>query len=440
MTGSWFIYALVVASLVMMAAHGFALASRAVKAPTRWIWAGALVLGATLPLMLRAFSRTFAGGAAQTGTPNGFVLPAIVIPATETWGARWPFSPLVMLWALLSVLSLFLLVLAHWRLGRERRRWRPQVVDDVEVMVSAAMGPAVCGWWDATIVVPSWFTEIAPGQRRLILVHEAEHRSARDSFLLNASRVALVLVPWNPLLWLCWRRLQLAVECDCDDRVLRRAPGTTEYAETLLQVARLAGGQPSVLRVALIEPSTFLSRRIATMFAQPSKHARITALGASLGGLALLAAACMTREPTGARPIRQGEPVVMDASKPFFEFQVENPATPLEGTPPRYPDALRAAGVAGEVVAMFVVDATGLADTSSLRIIRATRSEFVEAVKTALPGLRFKPAEVGDRKVKQLLQQEFKFTIAGDAPQTPGSSAGVTVKTTVPGKPVKPNP
>jgi hypothetical protein len=440
MTASWFFYAIFIAALITAAAHGFTFAAGALRRSTRWIWVSAIVVGATLPLMLSAFAPRAAPAGATPVVGSGFVLPAITIAASGRWGANWPLSPFIVLWLVMSVALLALLLTAQVRLARERRRWKELQVDGVAVMMSDTLGPAVCGWWDATIVVPSWFTTLPGAQRRLILAHEAEHRRAKDGLLLNVSRFAVLLMPWNPLLWYSWRRLQLAIECDCDDRVLRQTPGAAAYAETLLQVARLARGQAPVLRVALIEPSTFLARRISTMFAPRSKYARITALGASLGGLALLAAACMTREPTGARPVRQGEPVMVDASKPFFEFQVENPAAPVGGTSPRYPDALRAAGVAGEVVAMFVVDATGLADTASLKILRATRPEFAEAVKTALPGMRFRPAQVGDRAVRQLLQQEFKFAIAGSAPQSTAASSAVTVTTTVPGTPVKPKP
>jgi protein TonB len=36
---------------------------------------------------------------------------------------------------------------------------------------------------------------------------------------------------------------------------------------------------------------------------------------------------------------------------------------------------------------------------------------FVQSVKNALPQMKFIPAEVGGRKVKQLVQQPFTFSI-----------------------------
>jgi protein TonB len=96
----------------------------------------------------------------------------------------------------------------------------------------------------------------------------------------------------------------------------------------------------------------------------------------------------------------------------YFEYQVEKPVMAVPGSPtPRYPDILKSAGVEGEVVVAFVVDTTGRADVSSLKILKATHELFAAAVRTALPSMRFLPAEVGGKKVKQLVQQPFVFNI-----------------------------
>jgi protein TonB len=96
----------------------------------------------------------------------------------------------------------------------------------------------------------------------------------------------------------------------------------------------------------------------------------------------------------------------------YFEYQVEKPVMAVPGSPtPRYPDILKSAGVEGEVVVAFVVDTTGRADIASLKILKSTHELFAAAVRTALPSMRFLPAEVGGKKVKQLVQQPFAFNI-----------------------------
>ena len=96
----------------------------------------------------------------------------------------------------------------------------------------------------------------------------------------------------------------------------------------------------------------------------------------------------------------------------YFEYQVEKPVMPAPGSPsPRYPDILKSAGVEGEVVVAFTVDTTGRADMSTLKILKSTHELFAAAVKSAMPSMRFLPAEVGGKKVKQLVQQPFVFNI-----------------------------
>jgi periplasmic protein TonB len=109
----------------------------------------------------------------------------------------------------------------------------------------------------------------------------------------------------------------------------------------------------------------------------------------------------------------EGGKAVVQSDQPYFEFQVEKPVVPAPGSiSPRYPDMLRQAGVEGEVLAQFVVDTTGKAEAGSLKILKSSHDMFVQSVKNALPNMKFIPAEVGGRKVKQLVQQPFTFSIS----------------------------
>jgi len=79
---------------------------------------------------------------------------------------------------------------------------------------------------------------------------------------------------------------------------------------------------------------------------------------------------------------------------------------------PSYPETLRSAGIEGEVDAEFTVDTTGRVDQAAgIKITKATNDLFAAAVKSALPRMKFYPAEIGGHKVKQLVQQPFTFSI-----------------------------
>jgi periplasmic protein TonB len=96
----------------------------------------------------------------------------------------------------------------------------------------------------------------------------------------------------------------------------------------------------------------------------------------------------------------------------YFEFQVEKQVAPAPGNAgPRYPDMLRSANVEGEVLVQFVVDTTGRVENGSVKILKTSHDLFTNSVRSALNNMRFYPAEIGGRKVKQLVQQPFNFTL-----------------------------
>jgi len=78
---------------------------------------------------------------------------------------------------------------------------------------------------------------------------------------------------------------------------------------------------------------------------------------------------------------------------------------------PRYPEALRQAGVDGRVLVRFVVDTIGKVDMSSVQVLESTHDLFARAVRDALPALRFKPAETGGHHVRAMAEMPFEFQI-----------------------------
>ena len=102
----------------------------------------------------------------------------------------------------------------------------------------------------------------------------------------------------------------------------------------------------------------------------------------------------------------------VNTDQPFFEFQVEKQVAQIPcNTCLSYPDMLRSSNVEGEVLAQFVVDTTGRYENGSFKVLKSSHDLFTAAVRNALPKMRFYPAEVGGRKVKQLVQQPFTFSL-----------------------------
>jgi protein TonB len=97
---------------------------------------------------------------------------------------------------------------------------------------------------------------------------------------------------------------------------------------------------------------------------------------------------------------------------PFRADQVDRQVGLIPGVrPPAYPESLRSAGIEGKVLVEFVVDERGQPVQGSIRVVQSDNDLFADAVRFALGRLRFTPAEVGGKKVSQLVQMPFVFTL-----------------------------
>jgi TonB family protein len=83
---------------------------------------------------------------------------------------------------------------------------------------------------------------------------------------------------------------------------------------------------------------------------------------------------------------------------------------------PAYPVELLTKKIEGMVLARYIVDTTGFADTASFEVVRSTHPAFIAAVREALPYMRFSPAKIGTTRVRQLVEQPFTFRITAPAP------------------------
>ena len=100
------------------------------------------------------------------------------------------------------------------------------------------------------------------------------------------------------------------------------------------------------------------------------------------------------------------------SDKAWFEHEVDKPVVQAPNSAaPVYPDVLRQAGVEGYALVSFVVDTAGRVDVSTFKVIRSTHELFSNAVRSALPRMRFLPAEANRTRVRQLVQQPFSFEI-----------------------------
>jgi TonB family protein len=417
--------AIVFTALLAATAQCAEAALRGAGRPTRWPWLIALVASVTWPMLApfarRSIPESGAMRSVATTLPTIQVVPDLV-PATVSW-TQWMDVILLTLWAVASTIALARLIRSLVILARIRRASQPRFVDGVPVLVSASVGPAVIGVVQPSVLLPEALLDLEAPLRRLVLRHEQEHCRARDPWIVLGSALALVVVPWNLPLWWIVRRARLALEVDCDARVLATDSNTTQYGKLLLLISQRQ--RVTVLAPMLAASSSHLEQRIAAMLPIRSsrRHVRITV--AVIATVVAGIAACTSRigDIAGPKPTVATRSSNSDSGQPYFEFQVEKQAQQIPGTGNlRYPAILRSANVQGKVLAQFIVDANGQYEPGTFRVLKSSHVLFTQAVETALPNMRFYPAELKGTHVKQLVQQPFTFSLS--SPDSLGARRG----------------
>ncbi|MGD8279276.1 MAG: M56 family metallopeptidase [Gemmatimonadota bacterium] len=303
----WIAYSLLTGVLVSGAALAAEWWLRTSGRSVRWVWVGAVAVTLLLPFVawltggrfpggwLRGVEASLPvqvlglapGGAADVGGPGNLARLRSWVSSDAVVGGAW----------LLATLVAALWYAFVWRrLRRSSRTWRRARVAGRAVLVSRHGGPAAVGLLHPSIVVPEWLLGASEDAQRVVLLHESEHVRTRDHALLALAPVPVILFPWNVALWWQLRRLRLAIELDCDRRVLAYGVDVERYASLLLEIAVRPRGH--VLAAGLARPERRpLERRLLEMTRGPLPWRRVRAFGSfCLAGL-LLAVACEADPP-----------------------------------------------------------------------------------------------------------------------------------------------
>ena len=401
----WLLYSIAWSAALSCAALLFERALRLYRLPTRWIWSAALALSAGLPFALRLLpARTTASAASISFGP--MVMGAGPVDSERfsvtAWGRELVSvldSILPLFWLCASTLLLIHVFLSLLELHRRKRGWRRASVVGEPVLISSDVGPAVMGIFQPVIVLPEWVLGWSEPMQSLIVRHEWEHLRAGDPWLRSGALAAVVLMPWNLPLWWQTHRLRLAVEVDCDARVLREGADVREYGSLLLKV----GHRTSVRGFAmagLSERTSFLERRLNLMSVTiPRRRAAQAAGFVALAAIATVAA-CELPEP----PRRTATEVPSIRTAPLPEIAREPTFTPYEVAPQmlnreelveavqrEYPPELKEEGIGGTVRVWVFIDETG--QVGQTRLVESSGYPALDrAAEEAMQVVRFTPA------------------------------------------------
>jgi hypothetical protein len=280
--------------------------------PRRWLWLACMTLslgGSAILSQVTPVAPAPAPAAAIAGVvvaSQGLALPRTAVPPPQRWSptALIPSRPVLetyarRAWLATSVLLLGLYLLGALRLISARRRWPRQVLGRYTVLVSHNVGPAVFGALRPTIVVPHWLLEQPAARREAALLHEEQHVAAHDPGLLLAVLLLLALTAWNLPLWWQLHRLRLAIEVDCDGRVLRTGIERRHYLDTLLCINQHAGKMP-LGAIASVGRASQLEQRVRAMTTGRPRHFRLWMAGWAAAAIPLLVVAAQLDPPLSA--------------------------------------------------------------------------------------------------------------------------------------------
>ncbi|HTE44043.1 MAG TPA: M56 family metallopeptidase [Gemmatimonadaceae bacterium] len=202
-------------------------------------------------------------------------------PFEKVSSARAPQIDGVVLtaWATASLLFAGLLLVVHWRTRRSLRACHAETIAGRSAFISQDFGPAVVGILRHRIVVPAWVLSLGDGEQQFILMHELEHVRSRDPLLALVGVCAVVLMPWNAALWWQLARLRLAIEVDCDARVVARKCGDVVAYGQLLLCVRERGHANRHSALALSHSRSSLAKRLdALLERRANRPARVLGL------------------------------------------------------------------------------------------------------------------------------------------------------------------
>ncbi len=272
------------------------------SAPRRLVWFLAIGLTTAIPPLYLANHHS----AIVNVIDHASAPPSLVAPASMAWmpasfpdwiGRMQVFTPFIVRVSLFISATILLLVIANavrvaLLVSRSRAARRngtvPDIVDGVSVLVTDVLGPATVGVWRSKVLIPRWVLALPGAQRQYVLRHEEEHRRANDALLLLVASIPLIIVAWNLPMWWLLRRLRLAVEMDCDNRVVDALGNRDFYGELLLKVGLAASHGPR-LQPAFLGGAGSLEKRLrALLDPAPLQHLQRYLLPALAGVLALL--------------------------------------------------------------------------------------------------------------------------------------------------------
>ena len=434
MIAAWMLWS--VGAGVMFLVAGLA-TEKLLKRGRRWVWLAAGTGTVALPAIRMMMNSGSAAGNVPPTAP--ILLDPLTMTVARDSALRSLDDFLLLGWVVLSAIILVTALIVGARFLRRRASWEAGTLLGRDVLWSRNTGPAVVGLLGSRVVLPDWVRGAGPERQELILAHEEEHLRAHDVQLRFLYGALLLAFAWNPALWLQYRRLNLAIELDCDQRVMNRLPDHRRlYGDLLLKVGARNGALPGLAVVALAEQRSLLERRIRQLLSKAPEVKMAQATFLVFGAILVLGLALSIPGITGEGPAG------MDGSADGAELSSQPAFTPYTVNPDlinrdevlaalnrEYPPLLRDAGIGGTTNVWFFINEEGVVRNQVVQTSSGHQALDEAALRVA-PILKFTPALNRDQAVPVWVSLPITFTMPEGAEADMSAGPRFTPYTTAP--------
>lgn len=404
----WFLYINLVALLLSLAGWLAERVLLAVGGETRLGWSASMLLTVLLPLGALLLGGQFlsfgAVSALDEVITSGLVsLSGHAVSYTPGGGYRLATDYHLWIagfWVICTGVTLIWLARSLRQLRSARAEWHRSDGGEEEIYLTSSLGPGVTGVLRQRILLPRWVMGLPEEEREMIVLHEREHVRAGDNPLLAGAFALVILFPWILPLWWQFRRLRVAVELDCDRRVVRRCGEPRRYGELLIRVAE---GSTLLPVAPFATGSSPLRRRIRSLAEGEPPGRPLTAALAGLAICGFMIAALALPVPTAEAnwsllPL-PNEPLVQTLDPPLHDYD-RDPTLENEDEIERlarrhYPEELRRRGIEGRVGLLVHITPEGRVDQVRLDSA-SSHAGFNRAAVRIAERLRYRPARWND--------------------------------------------
>jgi TonB family protein len=356
------------------------------------------------------------------GSSSAAVLPGGInstVWILALWGAA---SVMVILWMAVAFFDL------RWKLrGAQLLDDSPPIIETLatrwkpSLLVSHRIhSPLAIGLFQPKIYLTPAAAQMDEHTLRAILSHETAHILRLDRWVICLQVLALILHPFNPLVWLMNRRLARYREQICDDFALQHtdiAPVT--YGHLLLDyVAQGVFNRPTLLpRTLFCESRNDLRQRLTQLLSRKETTMNRTSILQKLSLTAILLAMVFISsqcQATGAR-VRSAPPA--SPAETEMEFvPYDEPPKPVGGFSAigkalAYPEEAKAKGITGMVQIYCQVLADGRTGKVTVADNETGDKSLADAAVAAVSQITWIPAKQEGESVSVWVTIPIDFSL-----------------------------